>query len=265
MSAGDLGFAWPRGGSFYGQDGAPMVAVPAGPFMMGSGPAEKSADADERPAHRVTLKAFYIDRFEVTEAQYRRFLAETRGSHRLCERNEPPSKEHTPSRETWTETDRGTAQMPVVGVDWFDAFSYCAWAGKRLPSEAEWEKAARGTEEWTYPWGDRFEKGRANSWEQGRKLRLPVGTFESGASPFGAEDMAGNVWEWVSDWYAPKWYLDSPKEDPAGPASGSFRAVRGGSCLSDLRGVRTTVRDGNDPAGRYSNFGFRCAQTQGRS
>jgi formylglycine-generating enzyme required for sulfatase activity len=255
MTAGEMGFAWPRGGAFYGQDGAPMVLVPAGPFMMGSGPMDKQAKPDEAPAHKVTLRPFYIDRFEVTQGQYRRFLSDvTLRNHRTCDRAEPAAKDHTPSKETWSPGDAAAGALPVAGV----------WAGKRLPTEAEWEKSARGTDERTYPWGDRWEKTRANSYESGRKTSQPIGSYATGASPFGAEDMAGNVWEWVADWYAPRYYLDSPKENPQGPAAGSFRVVRGGSSLSDARGLRSAVRDSNDPMGRYNNFGFRCAQDQGR-
>jgi len=260
-----MGFAWPRAGAFYGQDGAPMVLVPAGPFTMGSGPLDRSSKPDEQPAHRVTLKAFYIDRFEVTQGQYRRFLAAAgRNNHRFCDRGEPAAKDHTPTKETWNESDPASGRLPVVGVDWYDASAYCAWAGRRLPTEAEWEKAARGTDERAYPWGGRWDRARANSYENGKKTSEPIGSYESGAGPFGAEDMAGNVWEWVQDWYAPKYYLDSPRENPQGPAGGTFRVVRGGSSLSDARGLRSAGRDSNDPAGRYENFGFRCAQDQGR-
>lgn len=265
LTAGEIGFAWPRAGAFYGRDGAPMVLVPAGPFMMGSSTMDKQAKPDEMPAHRVSLKAFYIDRFEVTQGQYRKFLAEAgRSAHRFCDREEPAAKDHTPLKETWNEGDPASSRLPVVGVDWFDAAAYCAWAGQRLPSEAEWEKAARGTDERIYPWGDRWEKARANSYESGMKTSAPIGSYESGASPFGAEDMAGNVWEWVRDWYAPRYYLDSSRESPPGPAAGSFRVVRGGSSLSDARGLRSPGRDSNDPTGRYNNFGFRCAQDQSR-
>ena len=268
MSAGapppalkSLGFTWPRTGVLYSADGAPMILVPAGPFMMGSSPIEKEAAADERPAHAVTVKAFLIDRYEITEAQYRLFLEDVaRDGHHWCDPTEPPGKDHMPAKETWN-GDRPGSRQPVVGVDWYDAAAYCAWAGKRLPSEAEWEKAARGTDERKYPWGDRWDRDRANTWENGKKDRLPVGSYEGGASPFGAEDLAGNVWEWVQDWYSPKYYLDSPKQDPGGPAAGSFRVVRGGSFLSNPTGVRASARQGNEPAGRYSNFGFRCAMT----
>jgi formylglycine-generating enzyme required for sulfatase activity len=265
ITSGEQGFAWPRAGAYYGRDGAPMVLVPAGPFTMGSGPMDKAAKPDEQPAHRVTLKAFYIDRFEVTQGQYRKFLAAVvRDRHRTCDRDEPAAKEHTPAVETWRDADPASGGLPVVGVDWFDAAAYCAWAGQRLETEAEWEKAARGTDERTYPWGSHWDRTRANSYESGRKAAEPIGSHESGAGPYGAEDMAGNVWEWVQDWYAPRYYLDGPKENPQGPATGSSRVVRGGSSLSDARGLRSAGRDSNDPAGRYENFGFRCAQDQGR-
>lgn len=260
-AVGALGFAWPRIGAAFSLDGAPMIYIPAGPFMMGSSPMSRDAAPDEKPAHKITLKAYYIDRYEVTEAQYRLFLADVaQNGHGGCDRSEPASKDHTPSAETWAGDAPGSRQ-PVVGVDWYDAAAYCAWAGKRLPTEAEWEKAARGSDERTWPWGDKWDRARTNSWETGRKSRTPVGTYETGASPAGVEDLAGNVWEWVRDWYAPKFYFDSPKQDPGGPATGTARVVRGGSYLSNPSGVRSTVRQGNDPIGRYSNFGFRCAQS----
>jgi len=263
LTTADLGFSWPRPGQFYGQDGAPMMLVSAGPFTMGSSPLDKQAKADEQPAHRVTLHAFYIDRFEVTRGQYRRFLSDvSRSNHRTCDRSEPQGKDHTPSKETWDAGSSADLNLPVVGVDWYDAAAYCAWAGQRLPTEAEWERSARGTDERTYPWGDRWDRARANSYETGKKTATPIGSFEAGASPAGVEDLAGNVWEWVHDWYAPKYYLDAAKEDPSGPDSGEFRVVRGGSSLSDARGLRSAGRDSNDPTGRYNNFGFRCAQDQ---
>lgn len=263
LTRGEMGFAWPRAGQFYGQDGAPMMLVPAGPFTMGSPPVDKQAKPDEHPAHKVLLKGFYIDRFEVTQGQYRKFLSDAvKSNHRHCDRDEPAAKDHTPSMETWHPGDSAAAPLPVVGVDWYDAAAYCGWAGKRLPTEAEWEKAARGTDERTYPWGDKWDRVRANSYENGKKSSVPIGSYASGASPFGVEEMAGNVWEWVRDWYAPRYYLDSAKEDPPGPGAGDARVVRGGSSLSDARGLRSAGRDSNDPTGRYNNFGFRCAQDQ---
>ena len=240
-----------------------MVLVPASPFMMGSGPLDRQAKPDEVPAHRVTLRAFYIDRFEVTQGQYRRFLADAgRNNHRFCDRDEPAAKDHTPSRETWNDGDPESSRLPVVGVDWFDAAAYCAWAGKRLPTEAEWEKAARGTDDRRYPWGDDWNAGRANgaSTLQGTAA---VGSYPTGASPYGAHDMAGNVVEWVSDWFDPSYYQQSPERNPTGPSSGQHRAYRGGTWFNDpvfLRAARRPIAR-TTPDTRASVVGFRCAKS----
>jgi formylglycine-generating enzyme required for sulfatase activity len=197
-------------------DGALLVFVPAGEFTMGS----DDGNSDEQPAHTVYLDAFAIDRTEVTNAQYARCVQA--GACR------PPGSSSSYTRANYF-ADPRYADHPVIYVSWDDARAYCAWAGRRLPTEAEWEKAARGTDGRTYPWGDEWDASKANTSEAGPGDTTPVGAYPQGASPYGALDMAGNVWEWVADWYGEDYYRESPGENPLGPASGTNRVVRGGS------------------------------------
>ena len=236
-----------------GKDGAPMVLVPAGEFTMGS----NDGRDDEKPVHRVSLDAYYIDKYEVTIRQYAKFL-EARGM------SGPPM---------WTTMDQPVHQKrPVVNVDWSDASNYCEWADKRLPTEAEWEKAARGTDGRMYPWGnDSPNPLRANygkeKWNNHAAL-VPVGQLKDGESPYGIYDLAGNVWEWVSDWYDPDYYTTSPSRNPKGPERGKYRVLRGGSwdfLPENLRSARRDFNiplspDYNSPSYRNFNSGFRCAK-----
>jgi formylglycine-generating enzyme required for sulfatase activity len=215
-----------------------MVPVPAGVFPMGS----PSGDQDETPVHDVFLDAFLIDRNLVTGGQYRTFLhANGRG------------------RPTFFETGDITGRLPVVAVDWFDARDYCQWLGKRLPTEAEWEKAARGTDGRTYPWGDEIDHSLAN-YGGGPGRTTEVGSYETGVSPYGVYDMAGNVWQWLSDWYDGGYYAVSPGRNPQGPESGTFRILRGGSWGSNPYSLRSTYRIRNEPAITGGFIGFRCVQ-----
>jgi formylglycine-generating enzyme required for sulfatase activity len=238
-----------------GKDGAPMVLVPAGEFTMGS----NEGSDDEKPAHRVSLDAYYMDKYEVTVGQYAKFLEATSF-------DAPPK---------WTTMDEPSHQKrPVVNVDWADASNYCQWASKRLPTEAEWEKAARGTDGRIYPWGnDPPDRLRANygkeKWNNHAAL-VPVGQLEDGKSPYGIYDLAGNVWEWVSDWYDPDYYTTSPSQNPKGPERGKYKVLRGGSWDLAPENLRSSRRDVNIPSSpdygslaSYRNFnsGFRCAKT----
>lgn len=263
LSAPDLGFTRPRMGVAVGADGAPMVLVPAGEILMGSAPSDGLAEADERPRHRVTLPAFHLDKCEVSNGQYRAFLkAVGKGGHASCERSEPPGKDHTPNTATWNDAEWSAARLPVVNVDWYDAAAYSAWAGKRLPSDAEWEKAARGVEGRIYPWSDIWGRSRANSSESGRRYTVEVGSLPAGASPYGAGEMAGNVWEWERESHDERGDAGGPRENTPGPSNGSSRVLRGGSWASLPGFLRSASRGRVDPSNRINYFGFRCVQDQ---
>ena len=232
------------------RDSAPMVFVPPGEFTMGS----NDGDSDEKPVHTVYLDAFWIDKFEVTNTQYAACL-----NAGACK---SPSQNNSNTRGGYF----GNPQFnnyPVIYVSWNDANAYCAWTGERLPTEAEWEKAARGTDGRVYPWGNEWDQTRLN-WRD--SILRPGdttadGSYPSGASAYGALDMAGNVWEWVADWYDATYYANSPRNNPKGPASGLNRALRGGAWSTDPSTVRASDRSNYDPDGHIDVIGFRCAQS----
>ncbi|MDF0674093.1 MAG: SUMF1/EgtB/PvdO family nonheme iron enzyme [Nitrospira sp.] len=230
-----------------GKDGAPMVLVPAGEFWMGTPDGE--GNKDEHPRHRVHVDAFYIDQYEVTTARYARFFQET---------NQDAPK-------YWSDrVPKQHAHKPVVGVHWGDATDYCAWAGKRLPTEAEWEKASRGTDERRYPWGNEPpSEQRANFHKtefQNYGVLTDVGSFEEGKSSSSVYDMAGNVGEWVADGYDENYYSKSPVRNPKGPPTEVFGVVRGGSWGNRPYGIRSAFRNRNLSTNRNDDVGFRCAQ-----
>ena len=232
-----------------GKDGAPMVLVPEGKFWMGSPDGE--GDESEHPHHPVMLEAFYMDKFEVTVSKYAEFL-------RAKSRSEPMY---------WDQVDSGKHRnLPVVGVDWQDADAYCQWAGKRLPTEAEWEKAARGTDRRMYPWGNEQPTARLANFGKEYTINVyderlaPSDSYEMGKSPYGFHHMAGNVWEWVADWYDEHYYSKSPARNPTGPSSGEYRVLRGGSWLNEPVNVRSADRYRLTPSLRLVYIGFRCAQ-----
>lgn len=225
---------------------AEMVLVPAGPFLMGS----LDGQPDERPPHQVILPAFYIDKFEVTHEQYAAFIQAT--GHK------PPID--------WPggKMPAALARHPVVNVSWADADAYARWAGKRLPTEAEWEKAARGTDGRVYPWGNQADKKSATS-EQTKDGKhsdgqiCPVGSFPDDVSPYGVMDMAGNAWEWTADWYGPY-----PGNDSLELEFGKkFKVIKGGGAIN-YYGVpetrRSAARTRSLPYGTYESLGFRCAK-----
>ncbi len=224
----------------------PMALVPAGEFIMGS----KVGPADEQPEHRVFVDAFFMDKYEVSVEHYAEFLKAT-------------SLEAPPD---WDIMNQPRHQKrPVVNVSWSDAATYCKWAGKRLPTEAEWEKAARGTDGRLYPWGNEAPtRLHANfgkkEWANHMAL-VPVGMFEMGKSPYGIYDMAGNAWEWVNDWYDHDYYKKSPTKNPLGPTTGKSKVVRGGNWLYVQEFLGSSFRYNAEPSRRHFGYGFRCAKT----
>lgn len=228
---------------------APMVEIPAGEFVMGFDGTQ--ALEDERPAHRVWLDAYAIDQYEVTTAQYAAFLAAA-------------SRPAPWLWESVTLVHHG--DRPVIGVDWADADAYCRWKGKRLPTEAEWEKAARGTDGRLYPWGNAVPTNKLANYALGARFSysqvlMPVHSYESGTSPFGLYQMAGNVWEWVADWYGAGYYERSPDRNPGGPEQGQFKILRGGSWSDLPKYLLTYGRFKLPPETRNSYTGFRCARS----
>jgi formylglycine-generating enzyme required for sulfatase activity len=222
-----------------------MVDVPAGAFAMGcNASVDTRCEADELPTHDVTIAAFAIDRDEVSQAVFAGCVDDG-----ACT---PPNGDYDPDA-------RGA--FPVTFVTWDQAAAFCAWAGQRLPTEAEWERAARGDDGRIYPWGNAApDCALANLFACGDATQ-PVGGHPAGASPFGALDMAGNVMEWVADFYAADYYTTSPAVDPTGPATGNERVKRGGSYMGDADTVRVTNRVIGFPVG-VPNLGFRCARSQ---
>jgi formylglycine-generating enzyme required for sulfatase activity len=259
-------------------DGAPMVLIPAGEFWMGS--TEKQIEdliteecavhsaslvrrmcqeehKIEGPMHRVNLDAYYMDKFEVTFSQYSKFM-------------------HATNRKAfyrWEDfkIDKQHDNLPVVGVGWNDADAYCLWASKRLPTEAEWEKAACGTDGRIYPWGN--EEPSDHFAKTGLPLLIPdkdlkfnyatVDSYNAGKSPYGVFHMAGNAPEWVSDWYEESYYKNSPERNPKGPSRGQYRVVRGDSKMTLFRHknlLRSTFRYNVSPTGPDALIGFRCAK-----
>jgi formylglycine-generating enzyme required for sulfatase activity len=242
---------------------AGMLWIPAGEFRMGSNPdqVEQAAEwcgcnkrgfEDEQYLHKVYLDGFYIDQYEVSNRQFQAF-ADASGY--------VTDAEHKNEANTWrTAYAAGMGDYPVVWMSWNDARAYCDWAGKRLPTEAEWEKAARGTDARLWPWGSDWDADRLNSGQGGRRATTPVGSFPDGASPYGVLDMAGNVWEWVNDWYAAAYYQTGNDRNPTGPESGEDRVLRGGGYNNGLYEVRTAHRHKGGQTGYAPDHGFRCAR-----
>ena len=239
-------------------DESVLLLVPAGEFIMGTSDADverfkeifplrsSSAFDDERPQRTVYVDAFYIDRTEITNAQYRRFLEET-GYEARSFMDSPPFDQ---------------PDYPALVGAWEDAAAYAGWAGKRLPTEAEWEKAARGVDGRIWPWGDVWDQsilsGNDGTGEQDGYVQMaPVGQFPRSASPYGALDMAGNVWEWTADWYDADYYLYAPSDNPRGPESGDGHAFKGGDWSTSFDFTRCANRQGGNPGSLL--VGFRCA------
>ena len=251
---------------FITETGSRMILIPEGIFLMGE---DESEDRNRQPAHLIRLDAYFIDETEVTNGEYAQ--CEAAGDCR------PPASPNA-SYHTSYYGDPAFDDYPVIFVSWYDAEAFCQWRGGRLPSEAEWEKAAgfdpiEGVRT-LYPWGDVFDGARLNfcdkncprdhrdgTADDGHQDTAPVGSYLEGHSPFGIYDMSGNVMEWVSDWYDPRFYQGSTDTNPLGPVEGEFKSMRGGSWLSAADETTVTIRDSFDPLVARTNLGFRCAMT----
>jgi formylglycine-generating enzyme required for sulfatase activity len=224
-------------------DGAMIIFIPAGEFLMGSSELDPDADDDEMPQHKVFVSAFWMDRTEVTNAMYRVCVEAGK-----CTEPARSRRYHLPEY----------ANHPVLGVSWDQAVMYCAWAGRRLPTEAEWEKAARGLDDRLYPWGNESPDASRLNFDHLVDDTMEVGRYSDGASPYGVLDMSGNVWEWVFDGYDESYYFKSPYADPQGGTPVNRRVLRGGSWSTQARNVRVANRFWAFP-GRNDTDGFRCA------
>ena len=230
-----------------------MALIPAGEFTMGDNTRYNwtfmlAYNIYDGPERVVYLDAYYIDKYEVTNEQYKKFVEETGYRIPRC----------------WNDARFNRHNQPVVGVAWDDAVAYAKWAGKRLPAEAEWEKAARGTDKRLWPWGNKFNKFKCNVWESGEdglRATKPVGSYENGKSPYGCYDMAGNVWEWCADYYDQNYYYVSPSKNPQGTETGQQRVIRGGGFLYFGHYARCAARYRVPPYAQSPQIGFRCAKT----
>ncbi|MCB9420403.1 MAG: SUMF1/EgtB/PvdO family nonheme iron enzyme [Ardenticatenaceae bacterium] len=256
---------------YTGRDSVEMRLVPEGSFLMGSTSAEvdqaaalcrrnpdgdscaRSEFASEMPQHSVFLSAFYMDVTEITNGQYKACV-------NAGDCNPPASGSGAYSRSSYYDQTQ-YANYPVVNITWFDARDYCIWAGERLPTEAEWEKAARSDDGRIFPWGNSFDENRANTEDRGTNAIQPVGQYSNGASPYGMLDMAGNVWEYVADWFDPNYYANSPGQDPTGPTSSPTgqRVLRSGSYANFQHYARVANRGAVEPGTNTPFRGFRCA------
>ncbi|MGD0093090.1 MAG: SUMF1/EgtB/PvdO family nonheme iron enzyme [Planctomycetota bacterium] len=234
-----------------------MVLVPEGKFTMGSSGKALDEDAAEKPIHEVTLPAFYIDKCEVTNAQYAAFLnavkaVKDEAGHEYVATNEHLRLEQVNG--AWR-PKAGKADFPMVNVSWYGADAYAKWAGKRLATEAEWEKAARGTDGRKYPWGNEWDDKKAR---HGSENQAAVGSFPQGASPYGCLDMSGNAWEWTSSVFKPYPYVATDgREDPQ---SAERRVARGGSFSGEPEISHATYRFRPLPDFKHPFLGFRCAK-----
>ena len=242
-----------------------MIFIPEGSFTMGFKIDNDHdwGDMDEEPVHQVTLSSYWIDKYEVTSSNFTKFLNENKNeAHRFIE--------ITPSVTVQFDDNvyqprKGLENYPVNRVSWFGADAYCKWKEKRLPTEAEWEKAARGTDQRIFPWGNEFPDNsrvtfRRKFSEKGFQVMEPVEGMKNGISPFGVHQMAGNVWEWVSDWFDATAYQDENRIDPKGPESGISKVLRGGNWYYKAYYMRTTYRFNERPDIFKVWQGFRCAR-----
>ena len=241
-----------------------MIFIPQGSFTMGFEIDNNNewGDMDEEPVHRVTLSSYWIDKYEVTSSNFSIFLNKNKNeAHRFIEITPSVTIELV---NNIYQPRKGVENYPVNRVSWFGADAYCRWKGKRLPTEAEWEKAARGTDKRIFPWGNEFPDNSRATYrrkfnEQGFQVMEPVDGMKHGVSPYGAHHMAGNVWEWVSDWFDATVYQDENRKDPQGPESGTSKVLRGGNWYYKAYYMRTTYRFNEKPEIFKVWQGFRCA------
>ena len=233
------------------KDDMTLLYVPAGSFTMGS----DNGNTNESPAHQVYQDAFWIDRTDVTNAMYAKCVAD-KGA---CSQ---PTNLSSYTRSSYYDNSQFD-NYPVIYVNWNMADTYCKWAGRQLPTEAQWEKAARGSDGRTYPWGNNAPDNTLLNYNSSLGDTTTVGSYPKGASPYGALDMAGNVWQWVADWYQSGYYatLGNNASNPQGPASGDGRVLRGGSWDGNLDDVRSAYRNWSDPTITFDSIGFRCSRS----
>lgn len=245
------------------KDGMELLPVSEGNFMMGN----DNGKVDEKPYHEVYLDTFWIDKTEVTIQMFSQFVSET-GHKTTAEingygytwfNNDWQKVPHA----NWVDPDgdgqSNKTNLPASQVSWDDAQAYCSWAGRRLPTEAEWEKAARGVDGRVFPWGDATPDNSLLSFNEESGIAI-VGSYPNGASSYGALDMSGNVWEWTADWYDAYYYEALVSENPKGPISGTRRVLRGGAWNTGLKNIRITHRDSSEPQEYNDTLGFRCAK-----
>jgi len=237
-------------------DGSKMALVPGGEFMMGGD--QELGFLDELPVHKAKVGDFYIDQNEITNEQYKKFVDKT--GHRI------PANAVDPNFDLWQDKAPmpEVPKQPVVNVSWEDATAYCKWAGKRLPTEAEWERACRGSDGRMFPWGNKSPKEVAAAefsrpWNNSKSYAA-AGSLAATASPYGVMDMSGSAAEWVADWYDARYYRQAPAENSAGPAAGAYRVVRGGSSFDAEFYLRCVDRDFDMVSDRTKLVGFRCAR-----
>ena len=259
-------------------DASDMAYVRGGKFVRGSNFEQNKAAlirckkfdiscrlwwfSDEYPLKLVKLETYLIDIYEVTNQKYLEFVQAT---------GHPPALDASCTSDACKDGNlwegdsfpRVIRNQPVTQVNWYDAEAYCKWRGKRLPTEAEWEKAARGPSGSMYPWGNRSPKGRATykrKWKEFYTM-TNVGTFPGGVSVYGVHDMAGNVWEWVSDWYSRTYYTHGTINNPQGWEEGEFKSLRGGSWVNNSDTLRSAFRRWSQPDVKFNDTGFRCAKS----
>ena len=242
-----------------------MVFIPEGPFTMGYAIENKNewGDMDEDPVHEVMLSPYWIDKYEVTSSDFAKFLNSNQDvAPRFIEITPSVTIEYVEGK---YQPRAGLENFPINRVSWYGADAYCQWQGKRLPTEAEWEKAARGTDQRIFPWGDEFPDNSRVTFRRkfsnlGFNVMEPVDSMSRGVSPYGVHHMAGNVWEWVADWFDGGTYEDHELKDPKGPETGVSRVLRGGNWYYKAYYMRTTYRFNERPEKFKIWQGFRCAQ-----